>query len=42
MAGLRRIWKDEMEETIIVNAYSPCNMAGKRAFWEELLDLKNR
>lgn len=40
--GLKGIWKEETEETVIVNIYSPCNMAGKRAVWNEILDLRAR
>lgn len=35
-------WKDELEEKIIANVYSPCTMLEKRALWNEILDLKIR
>lgn len=41
VVGIKGMWKEEMYDTAIVNVYSPCNMAGKRALWDELLDLRN-
>lgn len=42
VVGIKGLWKEETKETIIVNVYSPCNMAGKKALWEELLGLTIR
>lgn len=42
MVRLKGTWKEETEETVIVNVYSPCNMVGKKAMWNELIDLKTR
>ena len=33
-------WKSEDQRLFIVNVYAPCDLAGKRNLWEELLQLK--
>lgn len=40
VVGVKGMWKEEMEETIIVNIYSFFNMEG--TVWNELVDIKTR
>ena len=30
--GLKGVWKDEVEEVVIVNVYSPCSLGGKETY----------
>ena len=39
---MKGVWKQESEETIIINVYSPCNLAGKIEVWNSIKDLRNR
>lgn len=38
--GIKGFWNNSTSHCFIVNVYSPCNIAGKRAPWEELKVLR--
>ncbi|GKV23017.1 hypothetical protein SLEP1_g32806 [Rubroshorea leprosula] len=39
--GVFGLWGEDQTPVYIVNVYSPCLLAGKKALWEELLNLIN-
>lgn len=36
VVGVKGVWRNDIEEKIIINIYSPCNLVGERELWKDL------